>query len=403
MSSSGQGWSRRTGRRSFAMIGMLLLLIVLVLSPLMAFTTAAAPAPATAELQSSAQEAWSAPRTVYIPASGQMIDGVFLDFWRASGGPNTYGNPISSEYDRNGRIVQYYEYARFEYVPEGSDGSYVLLGDIGYDLRPSAVMRVLNGTSSEAIEEFARITRAWLPVSSDLAAQAPTDTWTYVPATGHTVANGFKNLWEYLGVSYLGNPISEEYIIGDVTYQVFERGQLAWTEEGGAVLVPLGSELADRQTAPTEPVEQGDVPVYDEALFIPPAPPGPYIDPNGGAVWFDINLSAQYMTFYQGDREVVSTYVSTGRPGFETPAGTFYINSKYESHDMEGTASGETWFVPDVPWAMYFTDYGHAIHGTYWHSNFGNVMSHGCVNLPLDVAAFVYQNSPIGTRVYVHY
>ena len=385
------------------MIGMLFLLVVLVLSPLMATTSSAAPAPASADLPSSEQEAWSAPRTVYIPASGHTIDGVFLDFWRAAGGSNTYGNPISSEFDRNGRIVQYYEYARFEYVPEGSDAGYVLLGDMGYDLRPSAVMRVLNGTSSAAIEEFARLTRAWLPVSSDLAAQMPTESWTYVPETGHTVANGFKSLWESIGQSYLGNPISEEYIIGDVTYQAFERGQLAWTEESGAILVPLGSELANRQTAPTEPVDPGNVPVYDEALFIPPAPPSPSIESDGGEVWFDINLSTQYMTFYQGDREVVSSYVSTGRPGFETPTGTYYINSKYESHDMEGTASGETWFVEDVPWAMYFTGYGHAIHGTYWHSNFGNVMSHGCVNLPLDVAVFVYENSPIGTRVYVHY
>ncbi|MCC6704647.1 MAG: L,D-transpeptidase family protein, partial [Thermomicrobiales bacterium] len=206
--------------------------------------------------------------------------------------------------------------------------------------------------------------------------------------------------WEQIGVSYIGNPISEEYVVGDVTYQVFERGQFSWTQETGPVLVPLGRELADRQAAPTQAVDQGSVPVYDEALFIPP---GPYVDPNGPATWFDIDLSAQYMTFFQGDRAVVSTYVSTGRPGFETPTGTFYINSKYVSHDMEGTASGETWFVPDVPWSMYFTNYGHAIHGTYWHNNFGAVMSHGCVNLPLDIAEFVFANSPIGTRVYVHY
>jgi lipoprotein-anchoring transpeptidase ErfK/SrfK len=70
---------------------------------------------------------------------------------------------------------------------------------------------------------------------------------------------------------------------------------------------------------------------------------------------------------------------------------------------MEGTAGGETWFVPDVPWSMYFTNYGHAIHGTYWHNNFGAQMSHGCVNLPVDLSEFVYKHSPIGTRVYIHY
>jgi lipoprotein-anchoring transpeptidase ErfK/SrfK len=374
----------------------------LIGSPLVAMNASAAPAPATPELESS-EQAWSAPRTVYIPASGHTIDGVFLDFWRAAGGAAAYGNPISTEFDRDGRVVQYYEYARFEYVPEGINGSVVALGNIGWELRPSNVMRITSGVESEAIEEFARITRAWLPVSAEIAAQPATADFIYVPETGHTVAFGMKALWDRIGQGYLGNPISEEYIIGETTYQVFERGQLAWTQENGAWLVPLGSALANRQAAPTAPVAQGSVPVYDEALFIPPPPPGPYVDPDGPAVWFDINLTTQYMTFYQGDRAVLSTYVSTGRPEFATPAGTFYINSKYALHDMEGTAGGETWFVPDVPWSMYFTNYGHAIHGTYWHNNFGAQMSHGCVNLPVDLSEFVYKHSPIGTRVYIHY
>jgi lipoprotein-anchoring transpeptidase ErfK/SrfK len=395
----GTAWNRSRSRRGFGVLGALVLLIALVGSPFLATTASAAPVPAATDLVSQ-QQAWSAPRTVYIPQTGHTVDGVFLDFWRSAGGAAAYGNPISSEYDRNGRLVQYYEYARFEYVPEGINGSVVALGNIGYDLRPSNVMRLTNGVESSAIEEFARITRAWLPVSAELAAQPATASFVYVPETGHTVANGFKSLWEYIGQGYLGNPISEEYIVGDTTYQVFERGQLAWTAEKGAWMVPLGASLADRQAAPVAPVDQGSVPVYDEALFIPP---GPYVDPNGPAVWFDINLSSQYLTFYQGDREVISSYMSSGRPGFETPTGTFYINSKYVSHDMEGTAGGETWFVEDVPWSMYFTNNGHAIHGTYWHNNFGNVMSHGCVNLPLDVAQFVFDNSPIGTRVYIHY
>ena len=48
---------------------------------------------------------------------------------------------------------------------------------------------------------------------------------------------------------------------------------------------------------------------------------------------------------------------------------------------------------------LYFTNGGHALHGTYWHNNFGTPMSHGCVNLPMDVAAWMYQWTPIGTRV----
>ncbi|HLL49593.1 MAG TPA: L,D-transpeptidase [Thermomicrobiales bacterium] len=50
---------------------------------------------------------------------------------------------------------------------------------------------------------------------------------------------------------------------------------------------------------------------------------------------------------------------------------------------------------------LYFTNRGHALHGTYWHTNFGAPMSHGCVNLPLDVAAWLYRWAPIGTPVLV--
>ncbi|MCD6030113.1 MAG: ErfK/YbiS/YcfS/YnhG family protein, partial [Thermomicrobiales bacterium] len=48
-----------------------------------------------------------------------------------------------------------------------------------------------------------------------------------------------------------------------------------------------------------------------------------------------------------------------------------------------------------------FTDEGHALHGTYWHSNFGMPMSHGCVNLPMDVAEWMYRWAPEGTPVTV--
>ena len=94
--------------------------------------------------------------------------------------------------------------------------------------------------------------------------------------------------------------------------------------------------------------------------------------------------------------------MSTGRPGFDTPTGTFYINSKYEADDMEGVLGGEYYNVPQVPWTMYFTGVGHAIHGAYWHSNFGQRMSHGCINLPLPVSEFLYGWAPLGTPVTVY-
>ncbi len=57
--------------------------------------------------------------------------------------------------------------------------------------------------------------------------------------------------------------------------------------------------------------------------------------------------------------------------------------------------------VPDVPNVMYVNLDAEALHGAYWHNNFGNRMSHGCVNLPLDVASFLYTWAEIGTLVTV--
>ena len=114
-----------------------------------------------------------------------------------------------------------------------------------------------------------------------------------------------------------------------------------------------------------------------------------------------VSLSQQAMWVYKGDDVVLSSLVSTGRAGFETPTGSFAILSKLPSQTMEGVIGGEYYNVPDVPNVMYFTNAGHALHGTYWHNNFGTPMSHGCVNLPMDVAAWLYAWAPVGTPVFI--
>jgi len=122
-----------------------------------------------------------------------------------------------------------------------------------------------------------------------------------------------------------------------------------------------------------------------------------------GEIWMDVNLSTQYMIVYQGDNVLARTYVSTGRPGFLTPTGTYYINRKVPVKDMTGTLGGEYYYVHDVPSVMYFTNRGHAIHGAYWHNNFGYRMSHGCINLPVNFASWLYSITPMGARVRIHY
>jgi len=353
---------------------------------------------------SSGREPWSAPRTVYIPETGQSIDGVFLDFWRANDGIANYGYPITPEIQQNGHVVQYYEYARLEYWPEDPDGVIVQLGNIGEELRPKLVQRVAVPASGKAkksttVRDMAGFAQAWMPLSDEVASQANTDNWRYVPETDHSVRYGFKSFWENSGeAAYLGNPLTEEYALNGTTYQIFECGQLAWEDGKDPWMVPLGPMVAKKYSISTDSTEQGDLPIYSEDLFVAPTPePG-----SGGERWVEISLGSQYLWAWEGDTVVMETYVSTGREGFETPEGTFYVLSKLESQTMEGVLGGEYYNVPDVPWVMYFTDGGHALHGTYWHNNFGTPMSHGCVNLPMDVAAWMYDWAPMGMRVEIH-
>lgn len=383
-----------SGRNQQAASGKQQVAIMLVIAITMALTAFLAP---FASPSQAAAADWAAPSTVYIPETGQSIDGAFLDYWRSWGGANVFGNPITPEMTENGRIVQYYSYARFEYAPGDPDGAIVHLGKIGAELRPAALPRTSPLASRSALyaRDLAREALAWLPVDAKAAAELDPAVVRYVPESKHTISQGFRDFWQASGeAGYLGNPLTEEYIIGDTSYQVFERGKLAWTPGQYVWMAPIGETLAQKYQLDMAPRAQGDLPVYSEDLFVPPAPP---------EFWIDVNLTTQYMTVYQGNNVVAGTYVSTGRPGFDTPAGTFYVNSKLEDQTMAGVIGGESYNVPDVPWVMYFTDEGHAIHGTYWHNNFGAMMSHGCVNLPMDFSAWLYSVTPVGTRVEIHF
>lgn len=130
-----------------------------------------------------------------------------------------------------------------------------------------------------------------------------------------------------------------------------------------------------------------------------PAPSSPVSQPaaSGSQRWIDINLSSQTLTAYEGSTPVLATLVSTGL-AFPTPVGTYSILYKVRSQRM----SGPGYDLPNVPWVMYFTNRGHAIHGAYWHNNFGQPMSHGCVNMRTDEAQWLYNFIPNGAQVVVH-
>lgn len=104
-----------------------------------------------------------------------------------------------------------------------------------------------------------------------------------------------------------------------------------------------------------------------------------------------VDLTNQKLFAYEGDARVFEFDVSTGKWG-RTPTGDFHIWIWLRYTRMSG-GSGNTYYnLPNVPYTMFFYNdavpksRGYALHGAYWHNNFGHPMSHGCVNLRIDDA-----------------
>ncbi|MBN2304932.1 MAG: PD40 domain-containing protein [Anaerolineae bacterium] len=109
-----------------------------------------------------------------------------------------------------------------------------------------------------------------------------------------------------------------------------------------------------------------------------------------------VKLDTQQLFAYENGRVVRTILVSTGQERFPTVQGEFEIYWKLTSQRMIGPG----YDIPGVPWVMYFyRDYG--LHGVYWHDDFGSPVSHGCVNLPTEEAAWLYAWADVGTPVIV--
>jgi lipoprotein-anchoring transpeptidase ErfK/SrfK len=117
----------------------------------------------------------------------------------------------------------------------------------------------------------------------------------------------------------------------------------------------------------------------------------------------DISTSRQEVIAYEGEVEVFRAPVSTGVPSrgpspngipTDTPHGNFRVSLKTPSRHMgDGnlTSDLDAYELPGVPWVTFFHSYGIGLHGTYWHDNFGAMMSHGCVNMRNEDAKWVYR------------
>ena len=112
--------------------------------------------------------------------------------------------------------------------------------------------------------------------------------------------------------------------------------------------------------------------------------------------WIDVELTTQTLVAYEGLQPVYATLVSTGRgpvgSGSETPIGVHRVWVKIAASDMANSDRGDLeahYQLEDVPYVQFFNG-AVALHGTYWHRDFGHIRSHGCVNLAIADARWLF-------------
>lgn len=161
-----------------------------------------------------------------------------------------------------------------------------------------------------------------------------------------------------------------------------------------ATLTP--TETPTEQDTPTPLPTDTPEPIPPTAAL--PAPAAKSSSSSGGVKWIEVDLSEQMLYAWEGKTLVASFVVSTGAAPYRTITGSYPIYEKHRKANMWGPG----YFFPDVPYTMYFHK-GYGIHGTYWHNNFGTPMSHGCVNMSIPDAEWLYYWASIGTSVKVHH
>ncbi|MBK9712636.1 MAG: L,D-transpeptidase [Kouleothrix sp.] len=363
---------------------------------------------------------------LYFPATGHHLtdDQGFLSFWRTHQGERLLGFPIAEAASADGLTVQYFERGRLE-RPDDSGADQIRTGRVGAEYAEALWKRF-----------------APAPPHKPAAAEQVFD------ATGHTLREPFLGFWRAAGgLEFFGPPISEAIwemtAQGRQQVQYFERARLerdpqlagtpdevrvgelgralallrgvdvapvdSWGAESYGPSAPAAPDVAALGAAPRLVVQPTSPPPAQPAAQprAQPAAPAPQPQPaesSGGAKLIVVNLSDQWLYAYEGKQQVFDAPVSTGRDGMETPTGTYSVYAKLKVQTMDGVTDGKRWVVPNVPNVMYING-GVALHGTYWHNRFGTGarLSHGCVNLPLDAAAWLYRWSPMGTTVKVTY
>jgi hypothetical protein len=207
-------------------------------------------------------------------------------------------------------------------------------------------------------------------------------------------ASGFRGIAlsdEGLPAAFVRSRNARKYRLVAASHTMADAGPVAYRE--GAALT--GRQIRSGGEIFYEGRDSTWLREKDSWVVIPPIQNAPGWAAQGRK-WIDVSILRQTLVAYEGTRPVYATLVSTGADGLGDPKkthstiqGVFLIHTKHVAVTMDGDDVGDEFDLRDVPYVQYFTE-GYALHGAYWHDEFGTPRSHGCVNLAPDDAAWLF-------------
>lgn len=269
----------------------------------------------------------------------------------------------------------------------------ISLSDLEQDADGNLAKRMVKGFFVAVDKNFSWNGRSWFRTTNGLV--APSDRmWINKPPESKGIAYPEKATAVFF---VLGDKAKKYEVKGD---KVKETGKLARYAGFGLT----GKSLEVEGATYRETLDGFWVKSQNGAITEAGARPS---DVGEKEKWVDVDLSSKTLLLFEGDKPVYAALMSPGKHSrnkkkdHSTPTGAWRVREKHIAVTMDGDgASGDLpYSIDDVPYVAYFSG-SYALHGAFWHSNFGREMSHGCVNLsPADakhVFAFVEPTLPRG-------
>lgn len=221
----------------------------------------------------------------------------------------------------------------------------------------------------------------------------------------NSMPDGNGGFWAEVTVPYVDLQLQTAPISPMVKYSLETNqpirlyyGQVVWIDQIGAggdgtILYRVN------EAAPLHGYGYGDIFVADAAAFQlltadDVSPIHPDVDPATKKIIVDATPGRQILSCFEGNSEVFFCRVSTGYgEKYSTPTGDQAVSWKILSiHMAANTGSDSGYDTMAVPWPVFFnTNAGAAIHGTFWHNDFGTRRSHGCVNVSPEDAKWIFR------------